>query len=235
MKVKALQVGMIATALLALTAMSPAARAEEYTQRNDRPDLRQDTREIRQDVREIRQDRQELRGDYQQLAKDRADFQREKAEGDVAGMRRERMEMRNDKKEIGRDQAELRRDQAELRHDVRERRQDGGGNLGEHRADQRPGQGQQANRGSWGEQRPHRGEARAERNEHRPEAQQARNEYRQDHRNPQANPAQHVSWQETAQPQVGHTTANVPAGSPRQNNGNPSGGQQGRGNAGRRS
>ena len=83
MKSRTLQLSLLATTLLALTAITSPARADTYP-----GEIRRDNREIRQYVREIQQDRQELRGDYRELARDRADYQREKAEGDVAGMRR---------------------------------------------------------------------------------------------------------------------------------------------------
>ena len=108
MQARTLQLGMIATALLALSAVAAPARADDGR------------REWRQDSREIRQDRRELRGDYRELTEDRADYQRARARGDVVGMFRERMEIRQDWQEI-------RRDQTELRHDLRDRRQDARG------------------------------------------------------------------------------------------------------------
>ncbi len=108
MKARTLQLSMIATALLALSAVTSPARADDARS------------EWRQDSREIRQDRRELRGDYRELAEDRADYRRAQARGDVLGMFRERMEIRQDRQEI-------RRDQAELRHDLRDRRQDARG------------------------------------------------------------------------------------------------------------
>lgn len=118
-KARTLQLGMIATALLALSAVAAPARADDARG------------EWRQDSREIRQDRRELRGDYRELAEDRADYQRARARGDVVGMIRERMEIRQDWQEI-------RRDQAELRHDLRDRFQDAHGHQ-----DQRSHWGQQ--------------------------------------------------------------------------------------------
>ena len=106
--VKTLRVGMIATTLLTLSAITSPARADY--QYGDRDGWRQDNREIRQD-------RRELRGDYRELAGDRADYRRAMARGDVARMHRERMEIRQDKREIYRDRAELRRDVRDARHD----------------------------------------------------------------------------------------------------------------------
>lgn len=101
---------MIATTLLALSAITSPARADN--QFIDRGGWRQDSREIRQD-------RQELRADYRDLAEDRADYRRAMARGDVARMHRERMEIRQDIREIRHDRAELRRDVREARHDRR--------------------------------------------------------------------------------------------------------------------
>lgn len=113
MTARALQLSMIATALLALGSIATPARADDARS------------EWRRDSREIRQDRRELRNDYRELAEDRADFQRARARGDIAGMFRERMEIRQDRQEI-------RRDLAELRHDLRDRWQDARGHQDHH-------------------------------------------------------------------------------------------------------
>ncbi len=120
--VKTLRVGLIATTLLALSAITSPARADN--QYVDRGGWRQDSHGFdrggwRQDNREIRQDRRELRGDYRELARDRADYRHARAHGDVARMHRERMEIRQDIREIRHDRAELRRDVHDARHDRR--------------------------------------------------------------------------------------------------------------------
>ena len=99
-RTKALQAGLIATALLTLATIATPARADTYRG-------------------EIRQDRRELRSDYRELAGDRADYRRASAAGDHAGMGRERIEIRQDKREIHRDRVELRRDVRDARHDRR--------------------------------------------------------------------------------------------------------------------
>ena len=121
--VKARQLGLIATTLLALGAIAPAAHADN--QSIDRGGWRHDSHGIdrggwRQDHREIRLDRRELRGDYRELAEDRADYQRARARGDIIGMFRERREIRQDIREIRHDRAELRRDLRAVHHDFRQ-------------------------------------------------------------------------------------------------------------------
>lgn len=131
MKASALQLSLIATALLALSAISSPARADNARS------------EWRQDSREIRQDRRELRGDYRELAEDRSDYRRARARGDVAGMFRERMEIRQDRQEIRRDRAELRHDLHDRRHDARRHHSHGG-----YRQYQHAGRWNQGYRGS---------------------------------------------------------------------------------------
>lgn len=131
-KARTLQLGMIATALLTLSAVASPARADD--------DRRS---EWRQDSREIRHDRRELRSDYRELAGDRADYQRARARGDIIGMFRERMEIRQDIREI-------RHDRAELRHDLRDRWQDARGHWEQQRHDRYDGRhfGWQQGRGN---------------------------------------------------------------------------------------
>ncbi|MDP3513836.1 MAG: hypothetical protein Q8S20_13915 [Sulfuritalea sp.] len=131
MKASALQLSLIATALLALSAISSPARADNARS------------EWRQDRQEIRRDRRELRGDYRELAEDRSDYRRARARGDVAGMFRERMEIRQDRQEIRRDRAELRHDLHDRRHDARQHHSHSG-----YRQYQHGGQWNQGYRGS---------------------------------------------------------------------------------------
>lgn len=167
-KARTLQLGLIATALLALGAMASPAYADAGRG-------------------EIRQDRRELRADYRELAEDRADYQRARARGDVAGMFRERMEIRQDKQEI-------RRDLAELRHDLRDRRQDAWGHQGRDDRNRHAGYRNPGPHGAWGEQRhDNRIAFRQDRQEHRQDMRATRHDHRQDHA--QAARAPRAHWQ----------------------------------------
>jgi hypothetical protein len=205
MKTRTLQLSLIATAMLALSAIASPAFAD--TPRS----------EWRQDTREIRQDQRELRGDYRELAEDRADYQRARARGDVVGMFRERMEIRQDKQEIL-------RDQAELRHDLRDRRQDARAYQNHDGRNRHAGYWNQGQRGSWGEQRhDNRVAFRQDRQEHRQEFRETRRDNRPEQT--QAAQAQRVNWQAPGRQQSAQATSTP------QNNGRHSGGQQGRGSS----
>ena len=63
MRVKTLQLSVLASALLTLTAIALPARAQDANAYRDRGEWRQDSREIRRDNREIRQDVREIQQD----------------------------------------------------------------------------------------------------------------------------------------------------------------------------